>query len=137
VGYNDLRGWLQEIEKMGELKHITGAHWDKELGAISEIMAEGNGPALLFDKMQGYPAGYRVLSNAFQRLARTRIGSGVPKELSKVEMVNAFRKRLKNIKRYHCRGKEWPIMQNVLTGKDIDLFKFPHRSGMKKMVEDI
>ena len=126
MGYKDLRGWLQEIETIGELKHITGAHWDKELGAISEIMAEGNGPALLFDKIQGYPAGYRVLSNAFQSLARTASVLGVPKELSKVEMVNAFRKRLKNIKPISpVEVKNGPIMQNVLTGQDIDLFKFP------------
>lgn len=33
----DLRTWLAEVEKLGELKHVHGADWDLELGAISEL----------------------------------------------------------------------------------------------------
>ena len=83
MGYKDLRGWLEEVDKMGELKTITGAHWDREIGAISELMAERNGPALLFDKIQGYPEGYRVLSNAFQSLRSYRVSSGGPERAIK------------------------------------------------------
>jgi UbiD family decarboxylase len=126
MGYKDLRGWLAEVEKMGELKKIDGAHWDRELGAISELMAENTGPALLFDKIQGYPEGYRVLVNAFQSLERTASVLGVPKELPNVQMVEAFRKRLKNIKPLPpVEVKSGPVMENILTGQDIDLFKFP------------
>ena len=90
MSYKDLRGWLDEVDKMGELKHITGAHWDKEIGAISELMAErSNNPALLFDKIPGYPAGYRVLSNAFQTRARTASVLGVPKELKNLTFHTA------------------------------------------------
>jgi UbiD family decarboxylase len=126
MGFNDLRGWMAEIEKMGELKTIEGAHWDKELGAISELMAERNGPALLFDKIPGYPAGFRVLNNAFLSLNRTAVMLGVPGNLSQVAMVDAWRKRLKEIKPLPpVSVKKGPINENVLTGKDIDLFKLP------------
>jgi len=27
----DLRGWMAEVEELGELKHVSGAHWDVEL----------------------------------------------------------------------------------------------------------
>ena len=70
MSYSDLRGWLKEVDRIGELKHITGAHWDKEIGGISELMAERSNPALLFDEIPGYPKGFRVLSNPFQTCRR-------------------------------------------------------------------
>ncbi len=30
----DLRHWLDTVDKMGELKKLTGASWDLEIGAI-------------------------------------------------------------------------------------------------------
>ena len=126
MDYQDLRGWLEEVDKMGELKHIEGAHWDREIGAISELMAESNGPALLFDKIQDYPEGYRVLSNPFQSNARTGSVLGIPRDLSGVAMVDAWRRKLKEIKPVPpLEVKEGPVKQNILTGEDIDLFKFP------------
>jgi len=110
VGYRTCEAVTRNRNDRGAQAHYR-VHWDKELGAISEIMQK-EWSALLFDKIQGYPAGYRVLSNAFQSLARTASALGVPKELSKVEMVNAFRKRLKNIKPISpVEVKNGPIMQ--------------------------
>jgi 4-hydroxy-3-polyprenylbenzoate decarboxylase len=126
MAYNDLRGFIEEVEKKGELKTIEGAHWDKEIGGISELMAERNGPALLFDKIQGYPKGYRVLSNAFLSLNRMGLVLGLPGELSAVEMVDGWRKRLKEIKPVCPREvKDAPITQNILTGQEVDLYKLP------------
>jgi UbiD family decarboxylase len=126
MGYNDLRGWLEAVDRMGELKHIEGAHWDREIGAISEIMAGNGGPALLFDKVPGYPEGYRVLSNAFISRPRTGLTLGVPPELSGLEMLDAWRKRLKGAKPVPpVEVKDGPVKQNVLTGQDVDLFKLP------------
>ena len=126
MDYKDLRGWLEEVDKIGELKHIEGAHWDREIGSISELMAERNGPALLFDKIPGYPDGFRVLSNCFQSDIRTASVLGVPEDLSGVAMVDAWRKQLKNLKPIPpVEVKDGPIKQNILTGKDVDLFKLP------------
>lgn len=126
MDYQDLRGWLEKIDKLGELKHVEGAHWDREIGAISELMAEQGGPALLFDKIQDYPEGYRVLSNPFQSYTRTASVLEVPLELSGVEMVDALRKKLKELKPVPpIEVKDGPVKQNILTGKDVDLFKFP------------
>ena len=126
MSYDDLRGWLEETDKIGELKRIGGAHWDREMGAISELMAERANPALLFDKITGYPQGYRVLSNAFLTCNRTASVLGVKQELSPIEMVDAWRKRLKNVKPILPVGvKTGPVKQNVLTGQDVDLLKFP------------
>jgi UbiD family decarboxylase len=124
--YNDLRGWLDQVETMGELKRIDGAHWDKEIGAIGELMAERHGPALLFDKIPGYQDGYRVLNNAFLSLNRTASVLGIPQGLSEIESVGAWRRRLKTVQGIPpVEVKTGPVKQNLLTGNNVDLFKFP------------
>lgn len=55
MAYRDLRAWLEAVESQGELKHISGANWDMELGSIVEIIyREGKSPkpALLFDDIE-------------------------------------------------------------------------------------
>ncbi len=111
---------------MGELKVVEGAHWDKEIGAIGDMLAERNGPALLFDKIPGYPPGFRVLGNPCLTHSRTALTLGIPQGLSSVQMVDAWRKRLKAVKPVPpVQVKTGPVMENVLTGKDVDLYKFP------------
>jgi len=73
--FKNLRDWLKEIEKMGELKTINEeVDWDEELSAITYMVAKNHGsPALLFENIKDYPQGYRVLSNIFGSSLR-RIG---------------------------------------------------------------
>jgi UbiD family decarboxylase len=126
MAYKDLRGWLEEIDRMGELKIVEGAHWDREIGAICDMLAERNGPALLFDKITGYPAGFRVLGDAFLSHRRTASLLGIPENLNSVQMVDAWRKRLKQAKPVPpVEVKSGPVFENTMTGSDVDLFKFP------------
>ena len=126
MGFNDLRSWLDEVEKMGELKRVEGAHWDKEIGAVSEVLAERDASALLFDRIPDYPEGYRVVSNAFLSHNRTASVLGIPGSSSGVEMVNAFRKRLKKVQPVPpVEVATGPVRENILTGNDIDLYKLP------------
>jgi UbiD family decarboxylase len=76
--YKDLREYLQNLEKIGELKHIQGANWDTEIGDLANLVAEKEGPALLFDEIKDYPKGFRVLTNAYNnpKTMGTVIGLG-------------------------------------------------------------
>ena len=51
--YEDLRDFILKLDEIGDLKRVEGAECDLEIGAITELMAERNGPALLFDKIKG------------------------------------------------------------------------------------
>ena len=64
-GHRDLRDFINQVRDLGELESIEGADWNLEIGAITELKGEREGPALLFDRIKGYPAGYRILSNLF------------------------------------------------------------------------
>jgi UbiD family decarboxylase len=67
----DLRAWLSEVDKLGELKEVRGADWNLELGAISELNVKKDAPpALLFDEIKGYPRGFRVLTCSTSSPAR-------------------------------------------------------------------
>ena len=67
----DLRAWLEVARGLGELRDVAGADWNLELGTISELnVKKETPPALLFDRIVGYPAGYRVLTCSTSSPAR-------------------------------------------------------------------
>jgi len=84
----DLREWIERVEPLGELQRIDGVHWDLEIGAITDLYQQRPGsPALLFDKIPGYPAGSRVLTNAFMSLKRIAFSLEIPTDIPPMEMV--------------------------------------------------
>jgi len=75
--WQDLRQYLDKLESLGDLKRVEGANWEEDIGGITELMTERQGPALLFDQIQGYPPGYRVASNLFTTPKRTAVAFGM------------------------------------------------------------
>src|SRR5438105_5019696 len=80
-----------------DVRRLEGADWDLEIGALTELVNEQRGPALLFDHIKGYPAGYRVLSNVWGSLRRTALTLGFPQDADGVALVNGWRQRLKRM----------------------------------------
>jgi UbiD family decarboxylase len=88
----DLRPWLDEIRKLGELKDVRGADWNLELGAISELNVKKDvPPALLFDEIKGYPKGYRVLTCSTSSPARLSSILRLPIQKTHKGLVEALR----------------------------------------------
>jgi UbiD family decarboxylase len=123
----DLREWMQKVDEMGELLQIDGAHWDLEIGAITDLYQQRPGsPALLFDKVPGFPKGYRVLSNSCMSLKRIAFSFEIPTDLSPEDTVLHWREKEKGMKFIPPRVvSDGPILENIETGKDINLLKFP------------
>jgi len=40
VTYRGLRDWIDRVDKMGELLKVGGAHWDREMGSITQMLTE-------------------------------------------------------------------------------------------------
>jgi len=46
---DDLRDFLDALRERNRLSTVNGADWDLEIGTINELMAERQGPGLVFD----------------------------------------------------------------------------------------
>ena len=63
--YDDLRGFITEVEALGALRRIEGAAAALEIGGVTEVAAAlPECPALLFDTIPGHAKGFRVFTNA-------------------------------------------------------------------------
>lgn len=124
--FASLRNFVQRLDEIGQLKKVDGADWNLEIGTISELFGERKGPALLFDNIKGYPKGYRVVTNLLYTPERMKLGFGFPEGLSNIEAVKEWKDALKNYKPVPpVEVESGPIMENVITGDDIDILRFP------------
>ncbi len=127
----DLREWIAQIERLGELQHVSGAHWDLEIGTISEINYRRKPPAaLLFDDIVGYPKGYRVLTGALSNARRMGVTLGLGADLDNAHLVQALRGKPLQWEAAAPQFRpevvtKGPVLENVVKAGDVDLSRFP------------
>ena len=128
---DDLRAWLSKVEAHGELAHVDGADWNIEIGAINTLHSRSEKcSALLFDAIKGYPKGHRILTCSVNSLWRMGLALNIPECDSNMGYVRAMREKLaaweKQAHAFPCReANSGPILQNVRSGKDVNLFELP------------
>jgi UbiD family decarboxylase len=129
MGYKDIREWLTVIEQDGELKKISGADWNLEMGGINEIFyREGKRPvpALLFDDIPGCPSGYRTLFGLLSSPRRLARALYVPLSKEPTEIVQNWRNKMRTLKLIPPKFVDsGPVQENRLSGGDADLTIFP------------
>ena len=127
--YKDVREWLRLVESIGELKRIEDADANLEIGTLAELIYReraGIIPALLFDKIKGYPKGWRILFGQQLSLRRLALILGLPLEESTLRQVDLFRQKLSELKPLPPRiVEDGVIFENRIAKEDVDLFKFP------------
>ena len=128
LAYHDFRSFIEEAKKISDYRIIEGADWDAEIGALVESTAElvPQPPMLIFDKVKGYPAGYRVCSLPYAAYRRVALALGLPTDKSKLEILRLAARKVKNAE--PIAPKEVgtsPLFENKLTGNDVNLLKFP------------
>ncbi|MBI4528257.1 MAG: UbiD family decarboxylase [Deltaproteobacteria bacterium] len=125
--WSDLRKWVEDVRSLGEVRLIRGAHWDEQIGAVTDLAQQKeNGPAVLFDEIPGYPKGYRVLTNSTGSLRRLSLSCGFGPEPALAAFQRRWREKLENAAPIAPRYvNDGPIMENTLEGEKIDLLLFP------------
>ena len=125
--HQDFREFVADVERIGELRTVEGADPYLEIGAITEVAAGSPScPMLLFDRIKGYPPGYRVLSNLLHTTKRLALAVGLPIELQGVPFLRAWKEKMRGLGTLPpVDVKEGPVMENIMTGKDVDLLRFP------------
>ncbi len=125
--YRDLREWLAEAERLGEVTALRGLDTEEEIGMAAElVMHSEEADCIVFDEIKGHEQGYRVLVNFFGG-KRKNMTLGFPTDLGKVELSEACHAaRLEKPEpiphRVVTRG---PVTENVLEGDAVDVGKFP------------
>jgi UbiD family decarboxylase len=131
IMYKDLRDWLQQVEEIGELKKVSQqVNPEEELTGIAYMACKTlkeKAPALLFENIKGYDQQSRALINILgPSVNRLALAMGLPTDLKIKDYVEAARKRIDNrIKPLEIDQKDAPINENVMTGDEIDLTRFP------------
>lgn len=128
--YRDLREFLQQVEEAGELQRISGAHWDVEMCAISELYGtdhRGHPPALLFDDVPGSEKGFRVLWGTTNSPARLSLVYGFENANTALACTKAYRDRMKSSFSLipPVTVSTGPVFENIDRDEAVDLSKFP------------
>ncbi len=126
--HRDLREFLARADEAGEIRRITGASWDLELGALAEHVthARTEAPALLFERIAGADPAMRVLSASTNSTRRLALTLGFPAARRPTDLVRAYRERMKTFAPIAPRiVASGPVFENVDRDADVDLWKFP------------
>jgi 3-polyprenyl-4-hydroxybenzoate decarboxylase len=93
----DLRTWLDDVDKIGQLMVVDGVDRDLELSTLAEIINERskNRPALLFDRIKDYAKGYRVAANLVSSVDRLALTLGMTPGLSDLDFIENWRRKVK------------------------------------------
>ena len=141
--YHDLRDFIVQLEKLGELKRIsTPVSPHLEMTEICDRVLRAQGPALLFESPSGHTM--PVLANLFGTPRRVALGMGEESvaALREVGRLLAYLKEPEPPKGLKDAWEKWPVLKQVLTmspkivssapcqeivweGADVDLGKLP------------
>lgn len=127
MAFNDLREFVDAARATGDVREIHGAHWDLEIGALTELFATRDDfPLLLFDQIPGFPPSYRVASNLINHPRRSALAAGMPHDLSRTDIVLRWKQTLQEARPIPPRlVSNGPVFENVRTGDSVDMEIFP------------
>src|SRR5687768_6573201 len=130
AAFGDLRAWIDALRAAGELHEVDAeVDWNIELGTVMRLaQGAGRGPAILFNNIKDYNGpkarGRRVFGCSLSSYRRIAMMLGLPKDTHPRELVKLARNILGGTIPPKI-VKTGPVKENILTGKDIDLFEFP------------
>jgi 4-hydroxy-3-polyprenylbenzoate decarboxylase len=141
LAYTDLRDWIAQLDKAGELKRIREpVSPNLEMAAIADRTAKlgkgtakAGGPALLFENVTGYP-GAKVLMNQFGSERRMRLALEADsldaiaeriRTLIKPETPTSFMDKLKLLPKLAEVGSFFP---KIIPARDAACKQVIHRS---------
>jgi UbiD family decarboxylase len=131
IGEPDLRQWLELAAQAGETQTVREAHWDLEIGALSQVNYRRSSPkALLFDAIKDYQPGYRVLSGSVSnpRLLGSVLGLGwdhTDESLMTQLAVKPGEWARDAGKFAPVTVEHGPLLSNVVEGAEVNLLDFP------------
>jgi len=127
MDFYDLRAYLDKVGDISELTTVLGADTATDIGPITEITAwSPDHPMILFDEIPGYAKGWRIAIHAADSYKRMQLLYGFPEGMRGRQLVSWWKEKLDDYKAFPPEEvATGPVMENVQTGDDIDLWQFP------------
>ena len=127
MGAKSLGEFIEAARTIGELKEVHGASLDLDVGCLTELVYEHDGPMLLFDRFKGYPSDFRVVSNVYRNnIRRWALALGFRVDAHPIELVRMLRERRRDQKMIPpIEVADGPILQHVIKGPDVNVEMFP------------
>ncbi|NIO07414.1 MAG: UbiD family decarboxylase [Deltaproteobacteria bacterium] len=124
--FQSLEEFIHAADKVNEVRYVENADLDMEVGCLTELMAERNGPMLVFQEFSDYPAGFRVCSNAIRSARRFALAMGFPLDIHPLELLRLWRERRKSTQALSTQlVKDGPVMECIQKESDINVESFP------------
>ena len=129
TAFGDMRGWMKALDAAGELHNVDAeVDWKVELGTVTRLaQGPGTGPALLFNNIKDYGKNARchqVFTSGLASARRVAMMMGLSPETHARELVKIGRTLLTESIAPKI-VKTGPVKENIVKGKDVDLFEFP------------
>lgn len=127
MSYKDLREFIKQVADVSALRHVAGADAKFEIGGITEVAAGlPDCPALLFDRIKGYPAGFRVFTNATTSAQRAALALGIDPALRPLDALKVWKERRRHLKPHRpVTVSDAAFFAHTAAGEDVDLTSFP------------
>lgn len=125
MAFKDNRQFVETLEKTGDVVRIKQEiDWDMEAGAIVRRGAELDAPAPFFERIKGYPPGYRMFGVPAVGSRRVAIALGLPPDSPRRALQDEYARRIGHpIKPIIVRSG--PCQENILLGDEVNLYRFP------------
>ncbi|MHB6904912.1 non-oxidative hydroxyarylic acid decarboxylases subunit C [Streptomyces sp. CB02959] len=124
MAYDDLRSFLDTLDKEGQLLRITEEVLpEPDLAAAANATGRigENAPALYFDNVKGFTDA-RIAMNVHGSWANHALALGLPRNTSVKEQVETFARRWDAFPVAPERREDAPWRENTQEGDDVDLF---------------
>jgi UbiD family decarboxylase len=127
---SDLRQWLSEVDKLGELVCVQEPVDPlEEMGAVTYLVAKQTpSPAVVFDKPSGPNALearllWNILGPSFRRIALTM---EEPPDIGTLELIRRVKDKMQNrMPPEEVAERDAPVYEHTLRGDEIDLTQLP------------
>lgn len=127
MAYQDLREWIDTLEKEGELTRVKAkVDWDLEIGGITQEVFDKEGPALLFENIKDHEETLcrKLFTGSLATYPRIALMMGLPKDTPPKEMIKIYMERIKTPIKPEL-VKTGPVKKNIVSADKVDLFQFP------------
>ncbi len=123
--FKDVREFIARLEKEGEAQRIEEeVDWNLEVGAMLRRSAEEGLPAPVFQKIKGYPEGYRIFGGGAAKFSRMAIAMDMDPNTHPRELIEEYlRRRQQPIKPVMV--NKGPCKENIHLGDEVDLLQLP------------